>query len=59
MNLRLISVPEPVNGVAVNAETIRCPAFEVFGMIDIELLKVPAILVAGDAGVSTDGSKSI
>jgi len=59
LNLRLISVPPPTNAPPWNAEIIRCPGFDAFGVIDIELLSVPAISVAGEAGVTTVGSNEI
>jgi len=54
-----MSVPEPAKAAPWNAEMIRCPAFDEFGVIDIELLSVPAISVAGEAGVTTAGSNEI
>lgn len=56
MNLRLISVPPPTNAPPWNAEIIRCPGFDAFGVIDIAELRVPAISVGGEAGVTTVGS---
>lgn len=41
LNLRFNNVPEPVRLAAWNAEMIKCPGFEVFGVIDIALLSVP------------------
>lgn len=38
---------------------IMCPAFAVFGVIDIEVLSVPACVTGGEAGVKTAGLKSI
>lgn len=55
MNLRLSSVPDPVKFCAWNAEIIKCPALFVFGVIDIELLRVPACSKAGEAGCRIAG----
>lgn len=52
----MISVPEPAKAAPWNAEMIRCPAFELFGVMDIALLNVPATSVGGVAGVITVGS---
>lgn len=56
MNLKLISVPDPTNAPPWNAEIMRCPGFDAFGVIDIAELSVPAISVGGEAGVTTVGS---
>ena len=40
-NFKLSNVPAPVREAAWNAEIIKCPAFDVFGVIDIEALSVP------------------
>lgn len=39
-----ISVPEPARFCAWNAEIMKCPAFDVFGVIAMVELNVPAIV---------------
>ena len=58
MNFRFISVPIPAILLLWNAEMIRWPGFDVFGVIAIDELIVPAMSNAGFAGVTTVGSKS-
>ena len=54
----MISVPCPAKLAAWNPETIRCPGFDAFGVIDIEELNVPAEVTAVAAGTITAGLKS-
>jgi hypothetical protein len=53
------SVPEPTSGPAWNAEIIKCPGIDVFAVINMPLLSVPACVNEGDAGVTTVGSNVI
>jgi len=41
------------NDCAWNADTVKCPAFAVFAVINIPELNVPACVNDGDAGTRT------
>ena len=59
LNLKFKRVPGAVGGVPGKAPMIRWPGLASWEFIDMAELSVPAESNAGDAGVTTDGSKVI
>ena len=57
LNLRFNRVPDPAKGDPVKAPMMRWPGLLTFDVIDIAELNVPDESNAGDAGVTTNGSK--
>jgi hypothetical protein len=53
----LMSVPEPDRGTVPNAERVNRPGVEVFGVMVIPLLRVPAVSNEGFCKIITDELK--
>lgn len=56
LNLRLMSVPAPLNASNWKPPTIKWPELVAFDVTEAALLRVPVLSIAGDAGVTTAGS---
>jgi hypothetical protein len=62
LKFRMISVPEPDNAPAWKPETVKCPGLLAFGVTNMLLLNVPAVVMQAlaahakpPAGVTTAG----